>query len=255
MVTPLPSLAMTKAIRGPGRDREHDVRRLRDLLRSSVLRLAANAELPSEGALMSEHGVSRGVVREALSLLRTEGLIERRQGLGTHTVSSTFVLQLDEAHGAVEPRSGSMLDRRMRPRILTSAFVPLPAHAAQRLDTLPGATCLLLEYLNLVDDEPIALATNYVIEPEASRIFAAPFVTDWYALLEDAGCPLGGSQVTWDAVLSDSTNSALLDVDEGRPLMAMEQIVHDPSGRPFDVAFVHLRADRWRLASRFWRRP
>ncbi|WPB58295.1 FadR/GntR family transcriptional regulator [Xylophilus sp. GOD-11R] len=39
--------------------------------------------LPTESTLMLQYGVSRTVVREALSRLRSEGLVETRQGSGT----------------------------------------------------------------------------------------------------------------------------------------------------------------------------
>lgn len=55
--------------------------------------LAPGAKLPSEGAIVAEHGVSRTVVREALSRLQASGLVETRHGVGT------FVLQREPAHG------------------------------------------------------------------------------------------------------------------------------------------------------------
>jgi len=45
-------------------------------------RLAPGQRLPTEQALMAAYGVSRTVVREAVSALRTEGLVTTRQGVG-----------------------------------------------------------------------------------------------------------------------------------------------------------------------------
>ena len=39
--------------------------------------------VPSESYLMGEHGVSRGTVRHALEILRSEGLIQTFPGRGT----------------------------------------------------------------------------------------------------------------------------------------------------------------------------
>lgn len=44
-------------------------------------------QLPTESELAREHGVSRTVVREAMSQLRERGLIERRQGAGTFVLT------------------------------------------------------------------------------------------------------------------------------------------------------------------------
>ena len=49
-------------------------------------RLVAGDKLPTEAAFMGEFGVSRTVVREALSKLQASGLVETRHGIGTFVV-------------------------------------------------------------------------------------------------------------------------------------------------------------------------
>lgn len=62
-------------------------------------RLASGDKLPTEGALMRDFGVSRTVVREAMSRLQASGLVETRHGVGT------FVLGLGDASAfRIEPQ-------------------------------------------------------------------------------------------------------------------------------------------------------
>ena len=49
-------------------------------------RLAPGTKLPTEGRVMDEFGVSRTVVREALSKLQAAGLVATRHGIGTFVV-------------------------------------------------------------------------------------------------------------------------------------------------------------------------
>ena len=49
-------------------------------------RIAPGDKLPTEAAVMGEFGVSRTVVREALSKLQASGLVETRHGIGTFAV-------------------------------------------------------------------------------------------------------------------------------------------------------------------------
>ncbi|MEP6502722.1 MAG: FadR/GntR family transcriptional regulator [Betaproteobacteria bacterium] len=56
-------------------------------------RVAVGAKLPTEAEIMGEFGVSRTVVREAISRLQASGLVETRHGIGT------FSLGADEAPG------------------------------------------------------------------------------------------------------------------------------------------------------------
>jgi GntR family transcriptional regulator len=245
---------MTAVPRRHGSAREHEVRRVRDLVRAVILRGGyPDGALPGEGELMLSHGVSRAAVRAALALLRTEGLIERTQGIGTHVVVRAVTTRLDEAHGAAVPDRDSMLNRRMRPKVLDRSTIPVPATVASQLGVPPGTPCLRLEYVALLDDEPIAVATNYVLFPEAERLLHAPFVSDWYALFVEAGVILGDSEFLIGAMLADEFTARVLDISPGTPLLALEQVIHDPSGHPFDFAIVLHRTDRFRFRSRMWR--
>ncbi|MET0333069.1 MAG: FadR/GntR family transcriptional regulator [Rhizobacter sp.] len=55
--------------------------------------LEVGAKLPTEAAIMDEFGVSRTVVREALSKLQASGVVQTRHGIGT------FVVGLGDASG------------------------------------------------------------------------------------------------------------------------------------------------------------
>src|SRR5919205_3232629 len=48
--------------------------------------LGPGEKLPTEAAIMEEFGVSRTVVREAISRLQAAGLVETRHGVGTFVV-------------------------------------------------------------------------------------------------------------------------------------------------------------------------
>jgi DNA-binding FadR family transcriptional regulator len=50
--------------------------------------LAAGAKLPREADLMAEFGVSRTVVREAISRLQAAGMVDTRHGVGTFVVGA-----------------------------------------------------------------------------------------------------------------------------------------------------------------------
>jgi len=50
--------------------------------------LPAGSKLPTEQVIIKERGVSRTVVREAMSRLQAEGLVETRHGIGTFVVDT-----------------------------------------------------------------------------------------------------------------------------------------------------------------------
>lgn len=71
--------------KSPARHRDGTLtRHLTDTLRESILsgQPAPGDKLPSEAQLIKTYNVSRTVIREAISVLREEGLVEPRQGAG-----------------------------------------------------------------------------------------------------------------------------------------------------------------------------
>ena len=64
-------------------------------------RLAAGDKLPTEAALVSQFAVSRTVVREAVSRLKSLGLVDSRQGSGVYVLAPGIEpLQFDLPHAA-----------------------------------------------------------------------------------------------------------------------------------------------------------
>ena len=96
--------------------------RLAETLESAIRKgkLATGQKLPTENALVEKYGVSRTVVREAFSRLKTLGLIETRQGSGafvkalpaTETGKLKLILDgsVDAVLQVVEVRRGQRRD-------------------------------------------------------------------------------------------------------------------------------------------------
>ncbi len=63
----------------------------------------ARTRLPTEQAMTEQYGVSRTVVREAIARLKSEGLVETRQGSGTvvRDPKASDAFRLGQDHGAI----------------------------------------------------------------------------------------------------------------------------------------------------------
>ncbi|ATL68932.1 GntR family transcriptional regulator [Nocardia terpenica] len=219
-------------------------RRLRDLLRIA-LRTGefGSGRLPGEAELITHFQAPPDVVREALDLLRTDGLIERRRGLGTVAVRPEYVVS-----GAMPPAERPFDEYlrlgRMTPRLLHWAWSPAPRVVADQLDdTRIGDDCLCIEYVALADQHPIAVFTNYVRGSEAARLDQALFRRDFYTLLYSGGVDLASCDVSLQAALADDYSADLLHVLPGEPVMLMHQRIHDRAGRVVDFALGTLRSE------------
>ncbi|MBT8225800.1 MAG: GntR family transcriptional regulator [Dactylosporangium sp.] len=86
-------------------------RQIASVLRTRILQgtLAPGAELPSEQDLASQFGVGRDSVRDALALLRGEGLIETRRGF------KSKIRELPERQRVALPAGGIVTSRMPTP--------------------------------------------------------------------------------------------------------------------------------------------
>jgi GntR family transcriptional repressor for pyruvate dehydrogenase complex len=69
------------------RSYEQVVQQIRDRIRGGAL--VPGQKLPTERELAESFGVSRGVIREAIKVLGSMGLVESRQGSGTYVCANT----------------------------------------------------------------------------------------------------------------------------------------------------------------------
>lgn len=70
-------------------------------------------KLPSENTLVREHGVSRTVVREALSKLQASGLVEPRHGIGTFVMERQAQAGAYKAHRLPYSRDGDLYGKKI----------------------------------------------------------------------------------------------------------------------------------------------
>lgn len=81
-----------------------------DELRARIVdgSFAPGEKLPSENTLIAEHGVSRTVVREAITRLQAEGLVHTRRGAGSFALIPPAAAE----GGATAARAARTLDER-----------------------------------------------------------------------------------------------------------------------------------------------
>lgn len=118
--------------------------------------------VPSEQALVEEHGVARGTVRSALALLVDDGLIEVVPGQGRRIVGRPA----DENPTTAYERIASDLARRVRSSEF-GAGAPLPSEAALTAEYGVSRSTVRRAYRLLVDE-------GLVVIRHGAGAFAAP---------------------------------------------------------------------------------
>lgn len=216
--------------------RASDARRLRDVFRLEMLQVAAPwTRLPSEAEIAQRYSVSRNTVREALNLLRDEGLVKRVQGSGTFWTGPSKRLQV-----LTEPE-GSMYHE-----LLDFRDAKVYGSIATRLGLPEGSAAKYLERRTMYAAEPASFWSTYMLHSYAESLqeagvdLADPFQGMWRSPLSQLA---DGADWHIEAVTSDADVSALLALRTGSPILLLHRTLVF-GGVPVEVAIGRFRADR-----------
>lgn len=205
--------------------------------------------LPTDLELMAAYHTTRATVREALVLLRREGIIDRVQGRGTFVTAMPGRLDLTavlsgDPMAIASSSSPSLL--HLTPRDVTRDEVPLPAPLAARLGGTPGDGCDREEYVLELEGTPVALVTDYVIPGETTTADARSS-DRWRAIVHDR--PGTKVESSIGCVAADDAVARRLGVAEGAPVLIVEQVRNDELGGDSSFAVMYFRPDRVLLRS------
>lgn len=140
---------------------------LRAQIRSG--KLHAGARLLSLSQLGEQYGVSGDVARQAIGLLRAEGLVETRQGSGAFVRTFTQIPRVSPGRlSKAQWGSGKAIQdldtgRRWRTVDVVVSEGPAPTDVAEALGLEPGTQVISRSRRYFVDDRPVQLATSYYL--------------------------------------------------------------------------------------------
>lgn len=227
--------------------RRERAERLADDLRGRILSGAVPpGDRLDEASLTAEFDASRNAVRDALDLLRAEGLIERRRGAGTRVLAAKFGHGLDRLAGLAEALAdrGAVRNEVLRAEELAAH----PDPEADRLGLGPGEPVVRLERLRLINEEPLSLDLSYLPADIGRPLLDADLEgTDVFALIEAGGHRLGLAEVTVHATNASAAVAQALRIEPGDAIFTIERLTRLADGRPVDDELLRVRADRLSL--------
>ena len=193
--------------------------------------------IPSELDLASRFGVSQGTVRRAVDALADENLVVRRQGKGTfvatHTeerVSVPRFLRIRRDDGVDEYPASRLVDVRR-----TKAG----AEAARLLELKPGEPVIVLRRIlefagTLAVLDEITLPSALFRGLTRDRIEA--YRGSMYGFFEsEFGVRMLKARERLKAIAADPSSAALLGVEAGTPLIAVERVTTTFGERPVEL--------------------
>lgn len=211
---------------------------LQQQLREEIYRRIRNQEwksgeqLPSEIALSDEFGVSVGTVRKVLDDLVHNNVIERRKGRGTY-VTTLDKETLEWRFYRLRPPSSRILFSAKQVRLQRRRAT---GHECAKLKLGDGDQVVSVFRVRELDEVPvleesIAIPASYV--PGMENLDEVPiFLLSYY--YEKFGIAMHRSEEMISAELADASLTVTLSIEAGSPILRLERVLFDTTGRPFE---------------------
>jgi GntR family transcriptional regulator len=237
-------------------------KQIADGLRTAILsgELEPGARLPSEQQLIDSYRVARGTIRDAVDVLRSEGLVRTEHGRGTFVRDRPPVRRLAHDRFARRRRERGRAaylaeleaeGRRPEVQVLEIARTKAPDEVAVWLQLAIGADVLVRRRRYLADGEPMELATSYIpwelaegtpmIEPNTGP-------GGVYARLEERGHELKRFSEEVAARMPTSDEVRALVLEPGVPVIRLVRVAYDTDERPVEACDTVMAADRYVLS-------
>lgn len=218
---------------------------IRERIQAGVL--AAGEQLPAERDLAREAGISRMTARQALADLALSGDVVVKHGVGTFVAAPKLTHDALHLLGFTEEmaRQGGAVSSR----VLKCAVVVPPLAIAEALELAEGGEAVRVDRLRSAGETPLLLETSFVPRARCPGLEREDLERQsLYSLLElRYGYRLHSARQTIEATAANSYESALLDVEEGSPMLLLEGVTLADGGWPIEWFKAIYRADRVKI--------
>lgn len=206
-------------------------------------KLASGELLPSEFRLMQMFNVSRATIRQALGELEMEGLIERRQGVGTFVKAKKIEPEITKLTSFSE----DMRLRGLKPssKTLEVENILPDAQIMNYLGLSAKVPVWCVRRLRFANDEPIGLQYLYIppwLEVDPEELIN---LQSYYELLSRKGIKLAHASELLIARNATKREAELLKIKAGRPLLVAERVTYDTRNVCVEYVQFIYRADRY----------
>ena len=198
-------------------------------------------QLPAEPQLATELGISRGTLRESVRMLISNGLLDRRHGVGTFVARvprPSIDRGIDELFGATD----AIAQMGYRPALgaCSVELVAAPDVVARELRLRRRTEVCFIERVRLADNRPVVLCHDYfdamllrrhdigVDQVEQQILARGGSLYTW--LEHDLGRRIDTAMSRIEPVLATLETAAKLEVEPGAALLRLRQTHFGPDG-------------------------
>jgi GntR family transcriptional regulator len=240
--------------------------RIADHIRAEIEtgQLKAGEQLPTIEDLTVRYKCSAGPVRAAIDMLKQQGLVVSRQGLGTFVRArptarrhgrERYARSVWMGGTAILSAEAAMQGLAAHQLIRYIGETRAPVDVAVRLGIEPGAVVHVRQRTTMIEDRPNQLADSYY---PLDVLAAAPRLAEedtgpggGFARIEEAGIHLADIEEEISARMPTTPESVTLELPEGTPVVDLIRTTYDSAGRAVEVMLAVVAGDMIVFRDRF----
>lgn len=206
-------------------------------------------KLPSEPKLAEQLSVSRATLREAMRTFESQGLLRRKQGLGTFVVGPTQVIESGlEVLESIETQAKKVgFDVTMGDYEIS--HIKADEKLAGKLQLKAGDHLIKVCRVIMTEDAAVAYLIDIlpegILDPETLSSQFTGSVLD--LLIQLRNPPLSISKTEISAVHAPSDVAKALDIQRGDTLLLLNGLLFDEGGNPVDYSHSYFLPGYFRL--------
>lgn len=199
--------------------------------------------LPSERDLADVYEVSRMTLRQAITLLVDEGILERRVGSGTYVSGrrvqekmrgTTSFTEIVRAQGKTP--SSQLISYQKKLAI---------EDEIKRLELRPTDFVVRMERVRFADKIPLVFEVASIPEKLIRQFKREEITEHFFQTLTDNGFEIGKSQQTIYAKNASERVANFLTIPKGQAVLALTQVSYFTNGQPFEYVHSQYVGDRF----------
>ena len=204
--------------------------------------LTARQKLPSERKLAEAFDTTRVTLREALSLLESEGKVYREDRRGWFI--SPEPLRYDPTNTTNFQTMALEQGRSARSELISAKIVPASRRAASLLNLAPFSDVIRIDRVRYLDERPVVYVTNFILPEQLPNLLSHDItnsLTDVYKEHYGIIYQKTRYRVSTSSLLGETAQA--LRATAGSPAMFVERLNYNQQGELLDCDLEYWRHD------------
>ena len=204
---------------------------------------AIGDRLPSERDLADQFKVSRMTLRQAVTLLVEEGILERRIGSGTYVASRRVQEKMRGTTSFTEIIQSQ--GKKPSTRVISYQRKMASQTEIERLCLHKNDYVIKMERIRYADKLPVVFEETYIPEKLIKSFQQKDITEHFFKTLIENGYEIGKSQQTIYAKNASERVATYLGIPKNHAILALTQVSYFTDGRPFEYVKSQYVGDRF----------